>query len=102
MTQLYLQDLAIDLDQLTELENDSIFSTETLPSEIVGIGSDFLATVRFQRNLDRLVIARSSYGILDVLSDAGGMQSILLTTFNIALSVLNFAQLDTHLASKLY
>lgn len=46
-TQLILQDLAIDLDQLTELEDDSIFNIESLPSEIVGLSSDTLATLRF-------------------------------------------------------
>lgn len=61
-----------------------------------------IAGIRMQRNLDRRIVSRQSYGILDVLSDIGGMQSILIGTFAIILSIINFADFDSNLASKLY
>ncbi len=46
-------------------------------------------------NLDQTVIERSNYTILDVLSDVGGLESVIGSFIAIVLSVLNYNKLDS-------
>ena len=45
---------------------------------------------------------RESYTFLDLLSDVGGIQGILISTFNMMLTLLNYKYFDQFMASKLY
>ena len=51
---------------------------------------------------DQTLIERDGYTILDILSDVGGLQGILISIIYYALGILNFNYLDNYLASKLY
>ena len=53
-------------------------------------------------NLDRLTIARSGYTFLDVLSDVGGIQGLLLSFFSALLGFLNYGLFDSQLTSRLF
>ena len=53
-------------------------------------------------SMDQIQIERSGYTILDVLSDVGGLQGILITGISLLLSILNHNYLDNHLVSKLF
>ena len=53
-------------------------------------------------NLNQLVIERNGYTVLDYLSDIGGMQTILISSFSLMLMVLNFHYAENFLVTKLY
>ena len=53
-------------------------------------------------NMDLTVIQRDGYTVLDILSDVGGLQSVLISAFAILLSVWNHNYLNSYLVSKLY
>ena len=40
-------------------------------------------------NLDQIVIERSGYTLLDLLSDVGGLQGILISGISLILSIFN-------------
>ena len=58
--------------------------------------------VTIEMNLDLGVIQRTSYNVLDVLSDIGGIQSIIITSFSFFIGILNYKHFDSYMASKLY
>ena len=72
-TQLYLQDAVINLDDLTELADASIFKLDQLPSS--SYEKDYSAQFDFtvQINPSQIVISRDGYTFLDLLSDIGGI-----------------------------
>ena len=53
-------------------------------------------------NMDLTVIQRDGYTVLDILSDVGGLQSVLISAFAILLSIWNHNYLNSYLVSKLY
>ena len=58
--------------------------------------------ISLEMNLDLVQIARQGYTFLDVLSDVGGLQGLLLS-FCMGLLVLwNYNNFDNYLASRLY
>ena len=101
-TQLYLQDKDVDLDDLTELFNNSIFEIESLP--IRSYEKDYLVQmeISLEMNLDQKTLARTGYNVLDVLSDVGGIQGILMSGFGIILSIFNYNNFENYLASRIY
>ena len=70
---LFLQDLIINLDDFTMLENETIFSLEQLPLISFEKNSWTQVDITIEMNMDEMVIARDGYTILDYLSDIGGM-----------------------------
>ena len=51
---------------------------------------------------DLTLIQRNGYTFLDILSDVGGLQGILISAFSILLLAFNYKQLDSYMATKLY
>lgn len=101
-TRLQLQDLMIDLDQITELEDSSVFSMEKQPIEFVDKGPELVLMFSIQMQMDQVNIGRVGYNVIDMLSDIGGIQSIILTTFALVLSILNHNYFDNYMAQRLY
>ena len=65
-TRLSLQDLPLNLDNLTEIEDESVFKLERLsprPKENV---ANLMVDLTFELNLDLRVVARTSYTILEI------------------------------------
>ena len=58
--------------------------------------------VTIEMNLDLGLIYRTSYNIFDVLSDIGGMQSIIITTFAVLLGMWNYKNFENYMASRLF
>ena len=56
----------------------------------------------FEVNLDKHVILREHYNILDLLGEVGGVQTILISFFQFILYLINYHHFDTFMASKLY
>ena len=53
-------------------------------------------------NFDLKIIRRDTYNFLDMLSDVGGIESILITFMNFILSFWNYNHLENYMVSKLY
>ena len=52
--------------------------------------------------MDLTLIQRNGYTLLDILSDVGGLQGILISGITFTISFLNYNDLDNHLVSKLF
>ena len=101
-TQLYLQDLDIDLDDLTQIHDTSAFTMEALPLRSQEKDYSVQMDISIEMNLDQITIARSVYTTLDVLSDIGGIQGILMSGMGMLLGIWNYQNFDNYMASRLY
>ena len=72
-TRLFLQDEAINLDDLTELEDGTIFSLDEMSIRSYEKDKHAQIDITIEMDLSELVIARDGYTFLDYLSDIGGM-----------------------------
>ena len=53
-------------------------------------------------NMDMNLIERSGYTVLDILSDVGGLQGILISGISLILSIFNNNYLENYLVNKLF
>ena len=74
---------------MTALEDYSIFKLDNLPNLPYEKDKFVQMDVTIEMNLDLGLIYRSGYNILDVLSDIGGMQSMIVTAFSVLLGIWN-------------
>ena len=58
--------------------------------------------VTVEMNLNQVVTAREGYNLLDLLSDVGGMQGLLVSWCAVWLGIWNYHFLDNFLVTKLY
>ena len=56
----------------------------------------------FEVDMDLTSINRNGYYFIEMLSDIGGIQSILLATFTVFLSIVNHNYFDSYMAQRLY
>ena len=68
-----MQDEYINLDEITELEDASVFKLEMLPLRSYEKDYDVQLDVTIEMNLDQRVISREGYTTFDLISDIGGM-----------------------------
>ena len=101
-SQLYLQDLDIDLDDLTQIHDTRAFKMEALPLRSQEKDHSVQMEISIEMNLDQITIARSVYTTLDVLSDIGGIQEILMSGMGMLLGIWNYQNFDNYMASRLY
>ena len=53
-------------------------------------------------SLDLQILTRNSYNVMDLLSDVGGIESILFTGVGLFLSIWNYRHFDNYMVSHLY
>ena len=53
-------------------------------------------------NFDQILVERSGYTLLDILSDVGGLQGILISGIGFILSIFNYNYLENYLVYKLF
>ena len=58
--------------------------------------------LQIEMNMNLRAISRSSYQILDLLSDIGGMQAVIMSIFAAFLAIMNYKHFDTFMASRLF
>lgn len=87
---MHLQDNFFDFDQFTELSSEQVFKFELLPPRAYEKDPNLVVQVSFEVNLDLRLKHRFGYTVLDLLSDIGGVTSILYTFFGFLLSVWNY------------
>lgn len=90
------------MDDLTEIYDGTIFRIEPLP--IRSYEKDYIVQmdISIEMNLDLATLARSGYTPLDVLSDVGGIQSILISALGIFIGILNYNNFDNFMVSQLF
>ena len=101
-TKVILQDEILNLDDLTEIENESIFKLEMQPIRPYEKDYDVQMEFTIEMNLDLLVIARSGYTFLDWMSDIGGMQGILMSGIAYLMAICNFNHFDNFMVTRLF
>lgn len=89
-TDLSLQDLAVNLDEITELQDSSVFTLERGSVRPYYRDTDLVEGIRIWMNLNLTAIDRSGYTVLDILSDVGGLKSILIPTISFLIGILNY------------
>ena len=94
--------MPIDLDEITELEDTSVFKLIQMPQIHSDLTQDIIFQIPFYLDSDRTVIQRDGYTAIDILSDIGGLNGLFATFFTLILSVLNHNHFDSTLASQLY
>ena len=102
MTHLELQDKDLNLDALTVIEDETVFKVEAMAVRTYEKDVNVQMDISVEVNLDLEVLSRSGYTFIDVLSDIGGIQGLLITTIAIFLSFLNYKHFDTYMASQLF
>ena len=63
----------MDLDEVTELEDSSVFRLEYKNFRPDERDLNFLAGMTFEMNYDLKIVQRNTYNIFDLLSDVGGI-----------------------------
>ena len=101
-TRLFLQDEAINLDDLTELEDGTVFSLEeqTIRSYEKDLQTQMDITI--EMNLSETVVARDGYTFLDYLSDIGGMQGLLISGVAYFLAFWNYKYFSNYMVGRLF
>ena len=94
--------MVIDLDELTGLEDSSIFRLSPASLLPAAKEEDLLFGIRIGINYNQNIVQRSGYTVLDVLSDVGGLQGILISAFILLTSILNHNNLESYMVSKLF
>ena len=58
--------------------------------------------ITIEMSLDRRDVERLGYTILDLLSDIGGVQALLFSTFTVLVNFWNYNYLEDYMASNLF
>ena len=101
LSELELQDKAFNFDEVT-LESDDLFTIVPQPVVIQESVDGVISAASFEMSLDMRHIERIGYTFLDLLSDIGGIQGILVSFFSVLVGLLNNTFFDDYLVSKLY
>lgn len=102
MTELVLQDLPWNLDELTELRDTSIFRLEKLSPTPAFLDKNLLQGIQIELSPNLVLIERTGYTLFDFLSDVGGLQGILFSAFNAMIGVLNYGHFEVYVLSSLF
>ena len=85
------------------VEDETLFTVSELGSvPLVSNYNDAVLEIALGLSIDRTLIQRSGYYLLDLLSDIGGLYSILFGVLASLLQMCNYKKLDSFLASRLY
>lgn len=101
-TELFLQDQTIDLDDLTEFSSLEVFTLEDIIPRSYEKDTFTQFDLTVEMNLAQKIIARDGYNILDLFSDIGGIQALLISVAAYILAFWNYNHIDNFLASRLF
>ena len=90
------------MDELTELEDDTVFRFNLEPFKSYEKDYDVQVDITIEMDLNLTVIAREGYTILDWISDIGGMQGMLLGLIAFLVAIWNYNQFQNYMVTRLY
>ena len=96
-----LQDNLITLDEYTEFQT-SVFGVELSPGLPYSRNNPTLSRIILELNPDMIEITRDVYTFLDLLSDIGGIQGMLIGLVSQFFVYWEYNQLENYMISKLY
>ena len=101
-TEVRLQDKGADFDELTLILDKSMFEIEKKASRTYEKDYDVQMDITVEMNLSKITVERTGYTFLDVLSDVGGIQGLLLSFCGLIVGIANYNNFDNYLASRLF
>ena len=95
--------MAINLDDITELYNSNVFRLDELNARAYeGHGPSIVASLSFEMNPGLYQVIREGYTFMDILSDIGGVEAVLISVISMFLSFWNYKHFDNYMAKHLY
>ena len=101
-TELQLQDLHIDLDEVTELVDSSAFKLEQVQMRPFEWSPATVMALSIEMRLDQLVISRETVTVMDVIADIGGFAVVLAVAASVLLHFLDQNHVSDMLATELF
>ena len=102
-TFMELQDYEIiELDDLTKLEIEESFVWKQIRSIPYEFPDAIHSAVAIELDLSLNTVERSVYTYVDLLSDVGGIQGIMVSTIALIVSYTSINSFDNYLVQKLY
>ena len=90
------------MNEITLKDDDSLFKVESMPIRSQEKDLNVQMDIMIEMNLDMGLLARNGYTFIDVLSDIGGIQSILISVISILIGLFNYNHFDTYMAARLF
>ena len=97
-----MQDNPINLDEITELDDASVFKLESQPLRTYEKDYNVQMDFTIEMNLSQRVVARDGYTFLDYLSDIGGIQGIFISLVMFLMTIFNHNYFDNWMVTRLY
>ena len=89
----------VNLDELTELQDPSIFRFVREPSQPEERIPSLIVLISFEMDLNLYNVERSGYNILDLLSNIGGILGMLISIANVFNHIFNYNNFDDFLVA---
>ena len=101
VTEIELQDKLFDFGPFSEVVGE-IFDIKELPTRPYEKNDHVHIRISFERDLNKMHMERTAYGILDMLGDVGGLNDALKVLGCWALGLIQINALENYLVSLLY
>ena len=79
-----------------------LFKLEMINAREYEYESFNLIDISIEMNLDQIHLKRQIYSFLDVLSDIGGISQVFTASALLIISIFNYKNFETFMASKLF
>ena len=101
-TEVLLQDKLLNLDEITLMQDSTVFKMVVGESRPENRIPGLVTLLSFEMDLNKYIISRTSYNILDMFSNIGGITVLFLRYFTVFVAVFNFKNMENNLVSQLY
>ena len=96
-----MQDKLFDIGPFTEIGGDS-FRIRELPTRPYEKNDSVHVRVSFERDLDKINIERTAYGVLDMLGDVGGLNDALTTLCGLLVWLIQYNAFENYMVKLMY
>ena len=90
-----------DIGPFTEISGES-FRVNELPTRPYEKNDSVHIRISFERDLDKIIIERTAYGILDMLGDVGGLNDALKAIAGFFIAILQYNVFENYMVSLMY
>ena len=84
------------------LEQDKLFKLESIAGRGYNLAKNNLMEISIEVNRDQTLVIRKCFDILELLSDVGGIHSVMWFISVGVLTIFNYANFYTFMASRLF
>ena len=97
-----MQDQLFNFGDLTKEIDHDVFEINPLPGASYEKNDGTQFDITFERDLDLKLVKRSGYTILDLISNVGGLRTLMSFGFTVLMSYWNFNSSANHMVSRLF